>query len=407
MRYSRSRGRSTAWLVAVAVGALLALVANSRPPAPDPSTAQGTFLSGLQPDTAASAATTDGAGASAAAAPALDLPACQAVIDTMPLRDRLAQLIYVGVDTSGSRDAVDAVNRHRVGGVFLRGNSTEPFIGNALATLTAGAPVAPAISVDEEGGRVQRIGELAGPLPSARVMARTLQPEQVRELARTRGLALRAVGVTIDFAPVLDIGDEPDRTAIGDRSFSPDPAVVIEYAGAFAAGLRDSGVLPVLKHFPGHGRASGDSHRGDVVTPSLADLRGADLLPYRQLLGTAPVATMVGHMIVPGLTDGLPASLSPATYQLLRHDYGFTGLAITDDLAGMRAITNRYSIETATLQALKAGADVALLSTSERPKSVLDRLESAARSGELTTSRITEALLRALSAKSACHTAAN
>ena len=105
---------------------------------------------------------------------------------------------------------------------------------------------------------------------------------------------------------MADVSDQPASSVIGDRSFSDDPKRVTEYADAFAAGLRDGGVLPVFKHFPGHGHAGGDSHRTSVSTPPLAALRADDLLPYRTLLSSGPVAVMVGHLNVPGLTNGSP-----------------------------------------------------------------------------------------------------
>ncbi len=146
--------------------------------------------------------------------------------------------------------------------------------------------------------------------------------------------------------------------------------MVTEYAGAYARGLRDAGLLPVLKHFPGHGHGSGDSHTGGVVTPPLADLQNNDLIPYRTLVAQAPVAVMVGHLQVPGLTGSDPASLSPAAYNLLRSGgYGgppFAGVVFTDDLSSMAAINERYGVAEAVLRALQAGADVALWVTTDR-----------------------------------------
>ena len=123
----------------------------------------------------------------------------------------------------------------------------------------------------------------------------------------------------------------------------------------------------MLKHFPGHGHGSGDSHKGTVVTPPLAQLRTVDLVPYRNLADYGPVAMMVGHLDVPDLTGGVPASISPAAYQLLRTEFGFTGLVLTDDLGAMKAITAQYSLPDAVLKALQAGADEALWS-SGRPR---------------------------------------
>lgn len=97
---------------------------------------------------------------------------------------------------------------------------------------------------------------------------------------------------------MVDVSDEDDDAVIGNRSFGADPQTVTDYAGAYARGLRDAGLLPVLKHFPGHGHGSGDSHTGGVVTPPLADLQTSDLVPYRSLVAAAPVAVMVGHLQV-------------------------------------------------------------------------------------------------------------
>ena len=308
----------------------------------------------------------------------------------------------VGVDprTPGSARAV--VDADAVGGVFVGGKATAILRDHALSGLRTAAGIPVAVAVDEEGGRVQRIGALDGSVPSARRMAATMTPAQVRVLAQRRGARLRAYGITVDMAPVLDTGSQPDDTVIGDRSFSADPATVSRYAGAFAAGLRDAGVLPVFKHFPGHGRASGDSHAGAVTTPALSALRARDLLPYRELLGGGPAAVMVGHLEVPGLTDGLPASLSPAAYRLLRTDYGFSGVTITDDLAGMRAISDRYPLPEAVLAALQAGADVALSTATTGVGPVLDRLEAAVADGRLSEADLNSSVARVLAAKGYC-----
>lgn len=166
------------------------------------------------------------------------------------------------------------------------------------------------------------------------------------------------MGITVDFAPVVDVVDAgtDDDTVIGDRSFGSDPAKVTEYAGAYAQGLRDAGLLPVLKHFPGHGHGSGDSHTaGVVVTPPLTDLQDNDLVPYRTLVTQAPVAVMMGHLKVPGLTDD-PTSLSPAAVNLLRTgiDYRgptFDGVVFSDDLSSMAAITEHYTVAEASCAA--------------------------------------------------------
>jgi beta-N-acetylhexosaminidase len=318
---------------------------------------------------------------------------------TLPARDKLAQLLMVGV-----RDAADAkavVTTYHVGGIMI-GSKTDlsMLTDGALAQLAAGAgPLPLAVSVDEEGGRVSRLKSLIGPSPSARQLAQTQTVDQVYNLALDRGRQMKDLGITIDFAPVVDVTDGPADSVIGDRSFSGDPNIVTAYAGAYARGLRDAGVLPVLKHFPGHGHASGDSHKNGVVTPPLPDLQNSDLVPYRTLVTTAPVGVMIGHMQVPGLTGDDPASLSPAAVQLLRDGAGygappFDGPVFSDDLSSMAAISDRYSVSDAVLRSLQAGIDVALWVTTDEVPAVLDRLEKALAAGELKTPGVDASVAR-------------
>ncbi|SFQ43807.1 beta-N-acetylhexosaminidase [Amycolatopsis arida] len=327
---------------------------------------------------------------------------CGPVIARLSPRERLAQLLVVGVDPADPAAAADLVRAERVGGIFVGGDDPTLLTGDALAPVHHAATLPLSVAVDDEGGRVQRVDRLDGPLPSAREMARTMSPGQVRALAERRGAALRARGVTVDYAPVLDIGDQPDTAVIGDRAFSADPTVARDYALAFASGLAAAGVQPVLKHFPGHGHADGDSHRQAVVTPPLSRLRAHDLRAYADLADFGSAGVMVGHLTVPGLTAGEPASLSPAAYRLLRTEFGFPGAVVTDDLGAMRAVTDRYPLPDAVLAALRAGADQALWSSGGRVGPVLDRLERAVATGELPRSRVREALERVLLAKSAC-----
>jgi beta-N-acetylhexosaminidase len=327
---------------------------------------------------------------------------CAPLVGGLDVRAQVAQLVVVGVSGDNPAATVSLVRDHQVGGIFVGGNATTLLKDRSLAAVQAVARVPVAVSVDEEGGRVQRIDDLDGELPSARTMAATKSPDEVRALAAGRGRQLRARGVTVDFAPDTDVTGAPDDDVIGDRSFSPDPARVKAYAKAFAEGLRDAGVQPVLKHFPGHGHGSGDSHKGTVVTPPLDKLRAVDLVPYRGLADYGPVAVMVGHLDVPDLTNGLPASLSPAAYQLLRGEFAFTGPIVTDDLGAMKAITAQYSLPEAVLKALQAGADEALWSSGGRVDEVLDRLVKAVQAGELPKTRVQESVARVLRGKGLC-----
>jgi beta-glucosidase-like glycosyl hydrolase/serine/threonine protein kinase len=339
--------------------------------------------------------------------PAPPPPSCgnrSALLPSMSTRDKLAQLLMVGV--TGAADARAVVANQHVGGIFI-GSWTDLSMltdGSLTDIANSAGPLPLAVSVDEEGGRVQRLSSLIGSSPSARVLAQTDTPEQVYQLALDRGRKMRNLGITIDFAPDVDVTNAPADTVIGDRSFAADPAVVTIYAGEYARGLRDAGLLPVLKHFPGHGRASGDSHAGGVGTPPLDDLRNVDLLPYRTLVTQGPVGVMIGHLQVPALTGSDPASLSPAAVGLLRNGGGsggppFNGPVFTDDLSGMKAISGRFGVADAVLKALQAGADTALWITTSEVPAVLDRLESAVAGGELTMAGVNASVLRMAAAK--------
>jgi beta-N-acetylhexosaminidase len=339
------------------------------------------------------------------------LPACSAVVVAMTPRAKLAQRMMVGVDPADLPDAVQTVRDTQPGGVFVGGNATDLLRNQALREVQAVARIPVAVSVDDEGGRVQRIDALDGDLPSARAMAK-MTPDQVSALAGKRADELLAVGVTMNMGPVVDVGAQPANSVIGDRSFSDKPDVVTTYAGAFAEAEREHGVFTVLKHFPGHGHADGDSHKGRVSTPPLDQLEKDDLKPYQELVGTdGPLAggdgkdrtgVMVGHLDVPGLTDGLPTSLTPATYQLLRDQYHFDGLVITDDLGAMKAVTGTFELPEAVETALAAGADMALWSNGGEVDPVLDGLEKALAAGRLDAAANDTAVQRVLAAKGVC-----
>jgi beta-N-acetylhexosaminidase len=361
-----------------------------------------TSCSRTQPSEPSSEA--ESSGATTAAAAPVD-PVCEQLA-ALPLRDKLAQLVMVGV-----RDAADAravVTDHHVGGIFI-GSWTELSIltdGSLKEFAGTDALLPLAVSVDEEGGRVSRLSKLIGASPSAKELAATRTVAQVRELAAERGRKMAELGITVDFAPVVDVVDAgtDDETVIGDRSFGSNPAKVTEYAGAYAQGLRDAGLLPLLQHFPGHGHGSGDSHTaGAVATPPLAQLQDNDLVPYRTLVTQEPVAVMLGHLEVPGLTED-PASLSPAAVTLLRtgtdyHGPAFSGLVFTDDLSSMAAITEHYGVAEAVLRSLQAGVDIALWVTTDEVPAVLDRLEQAVAAGELKQESIDASLARVAAVK--------
>nr|WP_238589835.1 glycoside hydrolase family 3 N-terminal domain-containing protein [Pseudonocardia sp. AL041005-10] len=386
------RRRSTGLLTAAVVGALTAgLVA----------------VAGPQLTANSTDAVPPGAQPQAAPAAQPDPDTCAPMVAALSPRDRLAQRLMVGVDAADPAGATAIVRESQVGGVFLGGNATALLQDDRLAALQKASRTPLAVAVDEEGGRVQRIDELDGDVPSARQMAASDSPEEVAGIARERAGQLRARGVTWNLAPSVDVSDQPRTAVIGDRSFSDDPATVTRYAAAWAEGQQAGGVFGVLKHFPGHGHSSGDSHKGSVSTPPLDQLRAGDLRPYADLVGPGKpldgrVGVMLGHLDVPGLTTDVPTSIAPAAYRLLREDYRFDGLAMTDDLGAMKAITDRFGLAEATTRALTAGADMALFSNVTPVAPLLDAAEKALAEGRITAQDNDTAVARVLAAKGLC-----
>lgn len=358
------------------------------------------------------------ASGSAGAAPGPGNGASCAADEDAELPTLAASALAVGVvGFDDAAEAVDAGVRH----IFI-GSSTDLSIldgqGDPERSVSALKERAEAaggeltVSVDEEGGQVQRLGELIGDLPAARELADTLSPEEVRDVFVEHGTKMRELGITMDFAPVVDLagGELISDNAIGDRAFSDDPQVVTDYGRAAVEGLLEADVTPVIKHFPGHGHATGDSHHGTVSTPPLEDL-GMDLQPFGELWQIPGVAVMVGHMQTPGLDaegpqDALgaetPASLNPAVYSMLREGNpdllpdvpGFDGAVFTDDLTGMQAITDLHEGPQAVVESLRAGVDAPLTSTAADVPATIDGVVAAVESGELDRGRLEEAAQR-------------
>lgn len=316
---------------------------------------------------------------------------------------RLGQLLMGAVYADSGESAIDAavraVAKGEVGGVNILGESTYAYSDNQLAqAVDAGGQVPPFLAVDQEGGRVQRLTDELGYIPSAREMAATLSPQQVQNKAKEIGRAMTKLSLNMDLAPVVDVSSQADDEVVGDRSFGDDPATVTKYAGAFANGLRQENVIPVLKHFPGLGSGSGNTDFEAASTPPIERLKKSDLVPYESLLLDTPVAVMVSNASVPGLTGQKPASLSPATYRLLRDDYGFTGVVMTDSLSAA-ATTDGSDVETAVTDAIVAGADIALWDELAQSTAIHKSLKKAVASGKLTEDQVNQSVDRILDLK--------
>jgi beta-N-acetylhexosaminidase len=349
------------------------------------------------------------AAASHAAAPASTRASCNPaeVLGTWSTARRAAQLVAAPAqetDVLAARPMVEA----GAGGLLLFGGAAPAGLPSQLAALRRHAPggLPPLVMTDEEGGEIQRMANLAGNLPWPRTMAATMSPRQVRALAEQVGRRMRAAGITMDLAPVLDLSDSPGPNATypdGPRSFSVHPAVATAYGLAFAQGLLDGGVIPVVKHFPGLGQATANTDFARATDPPLSTLKTGALLPFQAAIRHGLPAVMVGEVSVPGLTHGLPATLSSqAITGLLRGQLGFHGLVLTDSLSAAAIQDAGYDIPQAAVRAIEAGADMVTFDTSNPPATtneVITSLVAAVRSGQLPVARLDSAVQHVLRVK--------
>jgi len=248
------------------------------------------------------------------------------------------------------------------------------------------------VSMDQEGGVVQRLRVGVAPVPSAASVGYSGSTAYARKVARANGRTLRDLGVTMVLAPVADV--DPDSVSVmGSRTYSPDRRVAARMVVATMRGYLQAGVVPVLKHFPGLGTVSGDSHRSlPVQDKSLAALRRTDLVTFRAAVDAGAPVVMTGHVAVPALDRGMPASLSRTVLDtVLRGELGFEGVAITDS-QGMGPVYGRYGPAEGAIRSLLAGNDLVL--NSPRPRQARRAVLAAVRSGRIPAERLAEAATR-------------
>lgn len=254
------------------------------------------------------------------------------------------------------------------------------------------------LCVDEEGGRVSRAGSNENiqvtHFPAAAEYGKTGNVTEVYDMAKTLAKELKALGFNLNFAPVADLAS--GSTEIGDRAYSDDPKVAGSLAAAMVDGLQKEQMLSCLKHFPGHGDASGDSHEEAVYsTRTLEELQQAEWVSFEAGIDAGVMLVMVSHVINENLSP-LPADLSPEVIGYLRQELGFAGIIITDSHQ-MKSITDHYSSGEAAVLALQAGVDMILMP--QNVQEAVSAVQTAVDDGKLTWERLEESLLRILTIK--------
>ena len=314
---------------------------------------------------------------------------------------RVGQLIMAGFDGLTIPDDLRTLAREfDLGGVILFGRNVEApeqvaELAHDARALSRDVPVW--VSVDQEGGRVARLGAAFTTWPPMRALGESGDAGLARRFGHALARELKAVGISLDYAPVLDVHTNARNPVIGDRALSAHADEVARLGAAIIEGLQDEGVAACGKHFPGHGDTSGDSHHElPVVEHPTERLYEVELVPFKSAIAKDVAMIMTAHVLYPMLDDARPATLSShIVTSMLRRDMGFSGVIATDDMS-MQAIAADWPVEQATVAALDAGCDLVLLCAADIEQQV-QTLEAVIQSVETdprSMKRVEEALRR-------------
>ncbi|MZQ86025.1 beta-N-acetylhexosaminidase [Paenibacillus sp. 5J-6] len=320
----------------------------------------------------------------------------------MSLDEKLGQMILAGIDGySVNANTQALISTYHVGGIILykpnvKDSSQLVSLVNELKQKNAKNKQPLWIGVDEEGGRVTRLPDEIQKTPTNQEIGKTNNKTYAYNIGNLIGSELRAYGLNVDFAPVLDINSNPKNPVIGDRSFGANAAVVNAMGIQEMKGLRDQQITSVVKHFPGHGDTSVDSHVGlPVVQNDLDRLRKLELLPFAEAFKQEADAVMVAHILLPKVDGQNPASMSKKIMtDLLRKEMGFQGVIMTDDMT-MGAIEQNYDIGASAVKSVLAGANVIMVGHDyNKVVKVIEALRQAVQNKEIPMETIDQSVAK-------------
>lgn len=328
-------------------------------------------------------------------------------IKKMTLDEKIGQMVIIGLDGYTMDDNTRSmIENNRVGGFILFGENVKSSdqllsLVNSLKSTNSKNNIPLFISVDQEGGRVNRMPVEVKNLPSSQKIGKVNNEDFSYEIGNILGEEIKEFGFNMDFAPVLDINSNPKNSVIGDRSFGTNAEVVSKLGIQTMKGIQTAGVIPVVKHFPGHGDTSVDSHIGlPSVENDMTRLKSFELVPFNDAIQNGADAVMVAHIILNKIDAENPASLSKTIItDLLRNEMNFDGLVITDDMT-MGAIVKNYTISDAAIKSVNAGSDIVLVCHgNDNEVAVINNLKKAVENGTISEERINESIYRILKLK--------
>jgi beta-N-acetylhexosaminidase len=329
-------------------------------------------------------------------------------IANMTLAEKIGQMIISGVEAlENDKYSKTLIKKHHIGGFILFKKNIENVkqaqkLINSLKTENRVNKIPLFMSVDEEGGIVSRMPDSFKKIPPNKTIGNINNSEFSYEIGSVIAKEIKAFGFNMDFAPVLDINSNPKNPVIGDRSFGDSPDIVNKLGIQTMKGIESQNVIPVVKHFPGHGDTSIDSHIGlPVVNNDFARLNSFELQPFKKAIENNVDVIMIAHILLPKIDPDDPSSLSKKVItNILREKLSYDGIVITDDMT-MGAIVENYTITEASVKAINAGSDIILVCHGfDNQVAVIERIKKAVNSGEISINRIDESTKRILKLKS-------
>jgi beta-N-acetylhexosaminidase len=328
-------------------------------------------------------------------------------VTNMTLNEKIGQLLFVGISgTSLNQNDLNLIQKYKVGGLILYSHNlvdTTQSVNllNSIKNQNSTNAIPLFLGVDQEGGNVSRLPSDILTFPTNEQIGRINSEEYSYDIGKTLGEELNAFGFNLNFAPVLDVNSNPDNPVIGNRSFSPDANIVSRLGTATLKGLQSQKIIPVVKHFPGHGDTKVDSHLAlPIVHKDLSKLSDTELVPFKHAIKNKADAVMVAHILLPEIDSEYPATLSHTVItDILRKELNFNGVVITDDMT-MGAIKEHYSISKAVVKSINAGSDIVLVA--HNYNSVVtsyNSLVEAVQNGTISEERINKSVTRILNLK--------
>ena len=328
-------------------------------------------------------------------------------IDKLTIQEKIGQMLMIGMDTNYITDRIKTlITKYKIGGIILYRKNFNTYqdmlkLIKELKNLNKENKIPLFIAIDQEGGRVNRMPKELLNLPAANKIATIGGKEYVKKSAQITGEILKKSGFNLNFAPVLDIKKFSDDHPIGDRCYGENKEDVVKFGICAMKELQNSGIISVIKHFPGHGSTKIDSHRFlPIVSKNIEQLEQEDIYPFIQAIKNGADALLVGHLIIKEITGIYPASLSRKfIIEYVRRKYKFNGVIFTDDLK-MKAIKFLFGASSAIEKAFQAGNDVIVFRFNQKEeKRAIEKITKMVESQKIKIGRINRSVKRIISLK--------